>query len=105
MTANSPAFLGMYCTSRIKGERIRIKLRNIAIEMGIHRMDGRLEERFSPHCLRHWFTTCLEDTEMKSVYIAELRGDQRTESKDRYHHISSKKLKEEYLKHIPILKI
>lgn len=62
-----------------------------------------LQERFTPHCMRHWFTTHLRRSGMKREYIKELRGDKRNETIDTYDHIDMEELREAYLAHIPRL--
>jgi len=65
----------------------------------------RMEDRFSPHCCRHWFTTHLRRAGMRREFIQELRGDSRREAIDIYDHIDLKELKEAYLACIPQLGI
>lgn len=62
-----------------------------------------MEDKFTPHCFRHWFTTELRKSGMSREYIKELRGDTRSETMDGYYHITEEELKEEYLDHIPRL--
>jgi len=64
-----------------------------------------LEDHFSPHCFRHWFTTNLRRNGMKREFIQELRGDARKEAIDIYDHIDPEELKKEYLRCIPRLGI
>lgn len=66
---------------------------------------SRMEDRFSPHCCRHWFTTHLRRAGMPREFIQELRGDVRREAIDIYDHIDKKELRESYLAHIPQLGI
>lgn len=71
---------------------------------GLHDPDSdRLEDHFTPHCCRHWFTTHLRRAGMPREYIKELRGDARTEAMDIYHHIDREELKKSYQAHIPQL--
>ena len=65
----------------------------------------RMQDHFSPHCCRHWFTTHLRRAGMSREFIQELRGDVRKEAIDIYDHIDKKELKESYLAHIPQLGI
>ncbi|AXR82482.1 tyrosine-type recombinase/integrase [Natrarchaeobaculum sulfurireducens] len=80
---------------------------NNAERVGLHDPDSDdLEERFTPHCCRHWFTTHLRRSGMKREYIKELRGDKREQdSMDVYNHIDREELREAYLAHIPKLNI
>jgi len=75
-----------------------------ARRVGLHNPDsGRMEDHFSPHCCRHWFTTHLRRAGMRREFIQELRGDSRREAIDIYDHIDLKELKEAYLACIPQL--
>jgi len=65
----------------------------------------RLKDRFTPHCCRHFFTTCLVQSGMPRDFVKELRGDSRHEAIDIYNHIDKKELRESYLAHIPQLGI
>jgi integrase/recombinase XerD len=62
-----------------------------------------LEDRFGPHCARHWFCTPLLRAGMSREFVKELRGDSRKEAFDLYNHIGLKELKEAYLACIPQL--
>ena len=77
-----------------------------AERVGLHNPGAdRLEERFTPHCCRHWFVTHLLRAGMSRDFVKELRGDTRGEAIDIYNHIDKKELKESYLAHIPQLGI
>jgi integrase/recombinase XerD len=77
-----------------------------AAKVGFHDADSRkIEDHFSPHCCRHWFTTWLLHNGMQREYIKELRGDSRREAIDLYHHINKAKLREAFLAFIPKLGI
>ncbi len=79
---------------------------NAAERMGFHDPNSnRMEDHFSPHCCRHWFTTHLRRAGMPREFIQELRGDVRREAIDIYDHIDKKELRESYLAHIPQLGI
>ena len=65
----------------------------------------RLKDKFTPHCCRHFFTTCLIHSGMPRDFVKELRGDSRHEAIDIYNHIDKKELRESYLAHIPQLGI
>ena len=74
--------------------------------LGLHEgKAGRLEERFTPHCCRHWFVTHLLRAGMSRDFVKELRGDTRGEAIDINNHIDKKELKESYLAHVPQLGI
>jgi integrase/recombinase XerD len=75
-----------------------------AARIGLHNPGSKsLEDRFTPHCCRHWFTTHLIRAGMPRDFVKELRGDIRHEAIDIYNHIDKKELKESYLAHIPQL--
>jgi integrase/recombinase XerD len=61
----------------------------------------RLEDHFSPHCFRHWFTTHLRRNGLSREFIKELRGDSRREAVDIYDHIDHGELRKAYLATIP----
>lgn len=58
-------------------------------------------DHFSPHNLRHCFTTYLLESGMQREYVQELRGDARKDAVDIYNHIPREKLREAYLAAIP----
>jgi integrase/recombinase XerD len=77
-----------------------------ASRLGLHNPGSKcLEDRFTPHCCRHWFTTHLIRAGMPRDFVKELRGDVRHEAIDIYNHIDKKELKESYLAHLPQLGI
>lgn len=90
----------------ISGQAIEILAKKAAKRVGLHNpRSERSEDKFSPHCCRHWYTTYLSRAGMPRDYIKELRGDARSEAIDIYNHIDKKELKESYLAHIPRLGI
>jgi len=77
-----------------------------AEKVGLHNPNSdRMEDHFSPHNCRHWFTTNLRRNGMPREFIQELRGDVRKEAIDIYDHVDLKELRESYLAHIPQLGI
>jgi len=85
---------------------ILMLVRDAASRVGLHDpASEQMEEHFSPHCCRHWFTTHLRRAGMRREFIQELRGDSRREAIDIYDHIDLKELKEAYLACIPQLGI
>lgn len=90
-----------------RGERIQRSgvsrmVEKVAKQVGLHDPNSeRMEDHFSPHCCRHWFTTHLRRAGMPREFIQELRGDVRREAIDIYDHIDKKELRESYLAHIP----
>ena len=77
-----------------------------AERLGLHDSSSpRLEDHFSPHCFRHWFTTHLRRNGLSREFIKELRGDSRGEAIDIYDHIDHDELRKAYLAAIPRLGI
>ena len=64
-----------------------------------------MEDHFSPHCCRHWFTTHLRRNGLSREFLKELRGDSRSEAVDIYDHIDLDELRRSYLAAIPRLGI
>ena len=92
--------------TRISKKSIEALIEKHAWRLGLHNPEAnRLEDRFTPHCCRHWFTTHLVRAGMPRDFVKELRGDVRHEAIDIYNHIDKKELKESYLAHIPQLGI
>ena len=74
--------------------------------LGIHDPEGPLNKKFTPHCLRHFFTTWMRRRGMLREFIKELRGDVRGEAIDFYDHIDLEELRISYLEHVfKLLKI
>lgn len=77
-----------------------------AEKVGLHNPDSKkMQDHFTPHCCRHWFTTHLRRNGLEREFLKELRGDSRGEAVDIYDHIDIKELKRAYLAHIPTLGI
>jgi len=97
-------FVSYQYGTRLKRSGVYHPFISWAERAGLHDPDSdRLEDHFTPHCCRHWFTTHLRRAGMPREYIKELRGDARTEAMDIYHHIDREELKKSYLAHIPQL--
>jgi integrase/recombinase XerD len=98
-------FLGRF-GGRISSREISHIVTKHVSRVGLHNPESnRLEDRFTPHCCRHWFTTHLMRAGMSRDFVKELRGDVRHEAIDIYNHIDKKELRESYLAHIPQLGI
>jgi integrase len=85
-----------------------MRLQTLQVQAFRHQPGGvpdRMEDHFSPHNCRHFFTTHLRRAGMRREFIQELRGDSRKEAIDIYDHIDLKELKEAYLACIPQLGI
>ena len=59
------------------------------------------KDHFSPHNMRHCFTTYLLQNKMDREFVQELRGDARRSAVDIYNHIDHEKLREAYLAAMP----
>lgn len=91
---------------RLNRNGVYLAVTRPAEKLGLHNpASDRMEDHFSPHCCRHWFTTHLRRAGMPREFIQELRGDVRKEAIDIYDHIDKKELRESYLAHIPQLGI
>jgi integrase/recombinase XerD len=79
-------------------------LREAATRLGLNdRNCDDLENHFTAHCCRHWFTTYLDRAGMKREHIQFLRGDAGGDAIDIYIHNDMEKIRKEYLACIPIL--
>jgi integrase/recombinase XerD len=92
--------------TRVNGNGVYNTVTKHAKRVGLHNPDSdKMEDHFSPHCCRHWFTTHLRRAGMTREFIQELRGDSRRDAIDIYDHIDKEELREAYLAHIPQLEI
>jgi integrase/recombinase XerD len=102
--SDSPALFISKNGSRMTKRSIETITEKHAKRIGLHDPSSRkLEDKFTPHCCRHWFVTHLLRAGMPRDFVKELRGDTRGEAIDIYNHIDKKELKESYLAHIPQL--
>jgi integrase/recombinase XerD len=86
--------------SRLVPNTIHKMVLRYATKVGLHNPKSKKpEDRFSPHNMRHFFTTHLIRAGIPREYIKELRGDARIEAIDIYNHIDQELLKESYLAH------
>jgi len=73
---------------------------------GLHNSNSdKIEDQFTPHCCRHWFTTHLRRAGMPREHIKWLRGDTMSDSMDIYYHIDPEDVRKSYLACIPKLGI
>ena len=92
--------------NRLQRHGVEHSITKYAIRLGIHNSNSKkVEDHFTPHCCRHWFTTHLRRNGMRRELIKELRGDSRNEAVDIYDHIDKKELRKTYLACIPKLGI
>lgn len=91
---------------RLKRHGVYYAVTKHAEKAGLHNPDSdRMEDHFTPHCCRHWFTTHLRRNGIRREFLKELRGDSRGEAVDIYDHIDRKELRRAYLAAIPELGI
>jgi len=94
-----------------KGERLeRHGVHNAVVKyaerVGLHNpKSDKIEDHFTPHCCRHWFTTHLRRNGLRREFLKELRGDARKEAVDIYDHIDKTELRRAYLAAVPLLGI
>jgi integrase/recombinase XerD len=89
---------------RLKESGITKVVKKAALRTGLHdRGSDDMEDHFSPHCFRHWWTTELLKAGMRREEVKELRGDVRREAIDIYDHIDKDELRRSYMAHIPQL--
>ncbi len=89
---------------RLRADGVEAVIVKAAIRIGLHdRASDRMEDHFSPHCCRHWFTTYLMKSGMRREFVQFLRGDAIKEAVDIYFHISPEDVRKEYQAHIPQL--
>lgn len=104
MHVSTPAlFIGEH-GQRLRRHGISHAVVKYAEKVGLHDpRSPRLEDHFSPHCFRHWFTTHLRRAGMDCEFIKALRGDRRREAIDIYDRIEREELRRAYLAFIPQL--
>jgi len=77
-----------------------------ATAVGLHDPNSnRLEDKLTPHSLRHYFSTRLRERGCPRDIVQILRGDVGTESIDTYLHYSAEDVKQAYLDYVPPLGI
>jgi integrase/recombinase XerD len=104
--SDGPALFISKMGCRISKKPIEAMIEKHTERVGLHDSKSkRLEDRFTPHCCRHWFVTHLLRAGMSRDFVKELRGDTRGEAIDVYNHIDRNELMESHLAHIPQLGI
>jgi integrase/recombinase XerD len=90
--------------NRLSPNSLNIMFAKYAAAAGLHDPESRrLEDRLSPHCCRHFFTTRLLEAGCQREYVMELRGDSPAAAVDVYFHPDPKKLRQAYLDCVPQL--
>jgi integrase/recombinase XerD len=99
-------FISYVTGQRIHRNTIYREFTKWAEKAGLHDPNSsKLEDHYTLHCQRHWFTTELRRAGMPREFIKELRGDKRSDAMDIYDHIDRQELRRSYLAHIPELGI
>jgi integrase/recombinase XerD len=105
-TPTSPALWISTWGKRIDYGSLQYNIEKAALVCGLHDPSSRrMEDHFSAHCCRHWFSTHLFRAGMEERYIAWLRGDSPKGSIGQYIHIDPEDVRKSYLAHIPQLGI
>ena len=102
MNYGNPA-LFVSTRGRLSKDILRCAVVRAAERVGLHTPGAPLEQRFGPHCCRHWFTTHLLRAGMRREYVQWLRGDAIKEAVDIYYHIDPEDVRKSYLAYIPQL--
>jgi integrase/recombinase XerD len=91
--------------NRLTPDMLGRMVKNIAIEAGIcsRDPDADLCEKFTPHCMRYFFTTTLRKNGMAKEFRQMLRGDKLKDAEDIYDRITMEELKHEYFRCVPQL--
>jgi len=100
-----PLFIAYNDHSRLLARGIESMVVKYAVRAGLHKKGGKLDERFTPHNFRHWFTTRLWENGMQRDYIKLLRGDSLKETIDIYLRYDMNRVRESYLKSVPRLMV
>ncbi|MCX9011770.1 MAG: tyrosine-type recombinase/integrase [Candidatus Methanoperedens sp.] len=76
-----------------------------AKSIGLHNPNGKLNQKFTPHNHRHWYTSVLRGATppVDAVHIKWLRGDVLSEAWNIYDHIDPGKIRKEYDRAMPRL--
>lgn len=102
----SPALWISSWGTQIDYGSIHYNIERAATACGLHDpASPRMEDHFSAHCCRHFFTSHLLRNGMRREYVAFLRGDVSREAIDIYFHINPEDVRREYLAHVPQLGI
>ncbi|MDR2943844.1 MAG: site-specific integrase [Methanosarcinales archaeon] len=86
---------------RINKDALREDLTDVFRRCGLYKDGGKLDERLTPHCFRHFQNTQLDLSGLPRGILTEIRGDQRKDidSCERYIHYNEKNLVKIYNQH------
>ena len=92
--------------TRLQSSGVDFLVREAAMRIGLHDHEStRLEDKFTPHCCRHWNATHLLRGGMPREFVKWLRGDAMKEAIDIYNHINPEDVRRSYLARIPQMEI
>ena len=104
MRTKSPALFISSKNLRLSPSGVDVKVAEAGERVGLHDSKSlRLEDKFTPHCCRHWLVTHLLRAGMRREYVKWLRGDVMKEAIDIYFHIDPEDVRKEYLAYVPQL--
>jgi integrase/recombinase XerD len=104
MRPDTPALFVGEKRGRLKRNGIYSMVTKHAEHVGLHDSKSpNVEDHFTPHCFRHWFTTHLRRAGMDREFIKILRGDRRRDAISIYDRVDSSELRRAYLAFIPQL--
>jgi integrase/recombinase XerD len=90
--------------TRLQSSAVDILVHVAGERVGLHdNASEKLENKFTPHCCRHWNATHLLRAGMPREYMKWLRGDAMGEAIDIYNHIDPEEVRREYLARVPQL--
>lgn len=98
---NCPALFVGKMERRINKDTLREELTEVFRKCGLYKDGGKLDERLTPHCFRHFQNTQLDLSGLPRGILTEIRGDQRKDidSCERYIHYNEKNLVKIYNQH------
>jgi len=102
--SEGPALFTSSRGTRLERGPIDQIIRKAALRVGLHdESSDRLDQHFSAHGCRHWWTSHLMRGGMKTEYVAWLRGDSIKRAVDIYFHINAEDVRKQYLAFVPQL--
>ena len=92
--------------TRLQSTGVDTLVREAAMRVGLYDKNStKLDDKFTPHCCRHWNATFLLRAGMPREFVKWLRGDAMREAIDIYNHINPEDVRRSYLARIPQLGI
>jgi integrase/recombinase XerD len=92
--------------TRLQSTGVDTLVREAAMRVGLYDKNStKLDDKFTPHCCRHWNATFLLRAGMPREFVKWLRGEAMREAIDIYNHINPEDVRRSYLARIPQLGI